>query len=292
MKFCKHNHTKSQLPNGRWYCKICTSKSCRQYRKSNRDKISKTQMDYRKKHRSLLVEQQTTRTESSLTAWLTHCWQIIKCPNKKRSNPYTKIVTIDLQYILDLVKQQNNLCALTKLPLAFKQNDPHSASIDRIDNNQGYIPGNIHIIAQSINLGRSSLPLSIFIPLLNELKGLTIITSPPPNTNGKRARFQNTLRGFLFCKRLRAKESKKDNTITTDDLLQLYNLQNGKCALTNQQMFKVFDHPKSISIDRIDSSIGYQQSNIQLVCSWVNKAKKTFNNNIMKTYFDEIATVQ
>jgi hypothetical protein len=72
--------------------------------------------------------------------------------------------------------------------------------------------------------------------------------------------------------------------ITKDDIIELYDKQCGLCALTGEKMThnSINDrqeddphilNPKNISIDRIDSSVGYKKGNIQLVCAIVNIIK-------------------
>lgn len=69
-----------------------------------------------------------------------------------------------------------------------------------------------------------------------------------------------------------------DCVVTADELLNIYHLQNGRCALTNVEMVWQFKSPLQISVDRIDSSGIYELSNVQLVCKWVNFAKNDLTN--------------
>lgn len=66
--------------------------------------------------------------------------------------------------------------------------------------------------------------------------------------------------------------------LTLEYLMQMWMQQNGKCALTNKKMTHKFNSLFAVSVDRIDSSIGYMQGNIQLVCQSVNYAKNKFTN--------------
>ena len=51
-------------------------------------------------------------------------------------------------------------CQYTKVPLKYnRENEDNSASIDRIDNSKGYIPGNVKIVTQKINKVKSDLSL-------------------------------------------------------------------------------------------------------------------------------------
>jgi len=69
-------------------------------------------------------------------------------------------------------------------------------------------------------------------------------------------------------------------TITKDDLIELYDKQNGYCALSGIKMEHTINNNESfienkynISIDRINSNIGYVKDNIQLVCWIINQMK-------------------
>lgn len=60
-------------------------------------------------------------------------------------------------------------------------------------------------------------------------------------------------------------------------LLQLYESQGGKCALSGVEMTYFAGNGRvdtNISIDRIDSSKGYLRSNVQFVCAIVNRMKQ------------------
>lgn len=62
----------------------------------------------------------------------------------------------------------------------------------------------------------------------------------------------------------------------------MYNSQKGLCALSGKEMtyFSGIGRvPTNISIDRIDSSIGYEELNIQLVCIQANKMKAELLQN-------------
>jgi len=71
--------------------------------------------------------------------------------------------------------------------------------------------------------------------------------------------------------------------ISLEYIMELYHLQDGKCNLSNIELtfIKKTNSPKvhtNLSIDRIDSSKGYEIGNIQLVCAIVNIIKSTLSN--------------
>jgi hypothetical protein len=84
----------------------------------------------------------------------------------------------------------------------------------------------------------------------------------------------------------RAKELNID--ISCDDIKELYIKQNGLCALTgikmttDTYMTKGNQHiinKMNISIDRINSDLGYTKENIQLVGAIINRMKSDLTND-------------
>lgn len=75
--------------------------------------------------------------------------------------------TITIEYIGDLLEYQNNLCALTKTPICIgpSRDGITTASLDRIDNNFGYIAGNVQWVHKDINQIRSNFTVERFIEL-------------------------------------------------------------------------------------------------------------------------------
>ena len=71
-----------------------------------------------------------------------------------------------------------------------------------------------------------------------------------------------------------------DWEITLDDIADLYEEQEGQCALTGWDIvFPECGHAQltTVSIDRIDSSFGYLKENIQLVDKRVNMMKQSYS---------------
>lgn len=89
------------------------------------------------------------------------------------------------------------------------------------------------------------------------------------------------------------KSIKYKNTITLKYLIDLWNEQNGVCAITNKPMSFKKNNLYTVSIDRIDSNIGYFEGNIQLVCKAINLAKgQHTNNEIIEFWADTTQTVK
>lgn len=81
--------------------------------------------------------------------------------------------------------------------------------------------------------------------------------------------------------------------MSLDFLEDLYNKQNGKCAISGFDMTYITGSgrvPTNISIDRIDSNIGYVRDNVQLVCIQANKMKAELTMKELKTWVEAIYT--
>lgn len=79
---------------------------------------------------------------------------------------------------------------------------------------------------------------------------------------------------YLFS-RLNNKARKVEVSITKEDLRAMWDLQQGKCAVTGMHMTyyprRMRDNTGlNASIDRIDQSKGYERGNVRLVCYRVN----------------------
>ena len=106
---------------------------------------------------------------------------------------------------------------------------------------------------------------------------------------------QDPRRKFLSENLARAK-SRKDGklfNITVDDLFDIADQQDWRCALTDEPLEftrggeyfgNKWANPRSCSIDRIDSSKGYIKGNIQLVLWAINYMKAHLSNDEFRMY--------
>ena len=68
-------------------------------------------------------------------------------------------------------------------------------------------------------------------------------------------------------------------SITKQQVEEKFQKQNGLCALSGIKMEPKKNTPYRPSIDRIDSTKGYFEDNIQFICSRVNVMKNKFNQD-------------
>lgn len=74
--------------------------------------------------------------------------------------------TITLDHLSHLLTAQHGLCPLTGLRLTFLRSHGRvftNASLDRIDQSKGYIPGNVRLVTMWANLARNNLNDKDFI---------------------------------------------------------------------------------------------------------------------------------
>lgn len=82
-----------------------------------------------------------------------------------------------------------------------------------------------------------------------------------------------------------------DCNIDLQYLHELWDKQKGLCALSGIPMTYYFDSgrvPTNLSVDRIDSSLGYIKGNIQLVCMAVNQMKNGLTVEQLKYFCKSI----
>lgn len=69
-----------------------------------------------------------------------------------------------------------------------------------------------------------------------------------------------------------------DFDIDLDYVMEIFDAQGGKCALTGVALLHEYNNMASASIDRIDSSKGHVKGNIQIICQCINRMKNKHSN--------------
>jgi hypothetical protein len=107
------------------------------------------------------------------------------------------------------------------------------------------------------------------------------------------------LRRLLAKKRHLAKKDGPEVTITFEHLIDLWNRQNGRCALSGRKMVwkeksnrSTVVHSQDVaSIDRIDQRLGYVPGNVRLVCWRVNTFRGHFPDEELIEFCRDIVRV-
>jgi len=83
---------------------------------------------------------------------------------------------VDLDYVIGLLKAQSGKCAITGWDLEFTRGgtfkgsmNPRGCTMDRIDNDKGYIRGNIQLTCVLPNMIRGTMSLESFKSLCNDV---------------------------------------------------------------------------------------------------------------------------
>jgi hypothetical protein len=79
-----------------------------------------------------------------------------------------------------------------------------------------------------------------------------------------------------------AKAAKSRNhpfELVIQDIVDCWEKQQGFCAYSGREMTLVAGHLNTVSIERIDSSVGYTVSNTILICNAINRMKSNFKYN-------------
>lgn len=94
------------------------------------------------------------------------------------------------------------------------------------------------------------------------------------NAKGHKGILSHLLKGA----RNRGRWAGKEYDLTIDELMEIWDNQNGCCAISGRQLEWIYgDGPRdnNVSIDRIDINRGYTKDNVQLVCKIVNVGRNT-----------------
>ena len=85
---------------------------------------------------------------------------------RRRSIQRGKDWDITIEYIWTLYLRQGKVCALSGLPLDFdKDSDQGMVSIDRINNDKGYVKRNVQLLHKDVNFAKWTFPQKYFINL-------------------------------------------------------------------------------------------------------------------------------
>lgn len=82
--------------------------------------------------------------------------------------------------------------------------------------------------------------------------------------------------------------TKREFDLNREYLNELWEKQEGKCAITKISMVHKFGFLESASIDRIDSSKGHVKGNIQIVCLGINRLKNSHSNEEVSQFLKRI----
>lgn len=108
------------------------------------------------------------------------------------------------------------------------------------------------------------------------------------NARVKAWKDNNPLKAGLKIKAMHCR--RKGGDVTPPQLLELWNKQNGLCALTGRKMLiRTNDHdPDCVSVDRIEAGLPYTISNLRLVTWQANAARGAWTDAQLLSFCKDV----
>lgn len=209
--------------------------------------------------------------------------------------------SVTLSDLKALWEKQNGICpytgwSLINLPSTTECENTrltiNRASVDRIDSTKGYILGNVQFVAVIANFAKNAFAEEELINFCRDVYQYRILGKSDTvralenNAYLLRGRDEySPYRQHLRLARRRVKANGRLLTINLEYLKDLWEKQEGRCPYTGWELenfatTSLWDnhqlHPKTASLDRIDSRLGYIEGNVQFVSVMANYAKRDF----------------
>ena len=154
----------------------------KQYFKENKQQLYANEKKRRPKYYEKHHQRCRGYAEKSFSSFLKKCL----CSHKSWDRVKGRENNIDLDYLLDLLKIQNECCAGTGLKMTHILDDLRAVSIDRINSTKGHIKGNIQLVCQFYQFGKRhksdiearSIFLDVEMNLLKKLKAQGYLKIP------------------------------------------------------------------------------------------------------------------
>ena len=105
------------------------------------------------------------------------------------------------------------------------------------------------------------------------------------------ARLARNLRRTSTQRSKRSADTFRKDMLDPDLLMELFDAQDGRCAVSGELMTHVVSTDRTwtnISIDRKDSTKGYEPGNVQLVCAAVNLMKGEMTDDDLRFWAERI----
>jgi len=262
---------------------IKMEKELKEKQQKERDKIS--YIKYRNNNLVKCKESaKKSRNKNPINALIKICKQNDKIAKRD--------FNIDEKYINKLIKDQENKCHYCKhifiIETGYKKIS--QMSIDRINNKEGHIIGNCQLVCLFCNFAKcdsNEIYFNYFIEAIKKNK----ITEEMKEIFNKFIKYKQKISNIIIQSK-KTDICKKFNTtsISKEELIELYEEQNGCCAITGLPFYNVKEYkfPFKMSLDRIDNSKGHTKDNCQLVLLSIQFGKNEYSNEEVKKYIEEI----
>lgn len=108
--------------------------------------------------------------------------------------------------------------------------------------------------------------------------------------NKQNSTIKGRARVFLLNAKRAALKRKQDFSLEIKDIVDCWNEQSQICAYSGRQMTLLAGQLNTVSIERINSSIGYTKDNTILVCQAINRMKSDFEFDDFYNFCRDVAT--
>lgn len=135
-------------------CKDCRKKYNKSYVAENRDKVNVQKRQGYAENRVERRAKANAYWQGSVEAFISDLFRRTKRCSWERFGKKNRVLPFEItkEFLLDLYKQQNGICPLSKLQMKHQWSSLYSVSVDRIDSALGYVPGNVQLITKAANL--------------------------------------------------------------------------------------------------------------------------------------------
>jgi hypothetical protein len=107
--------------------------------------------------------------------------------------------------------------------------------------------------------------------------------------NKQNATIEGRARVFLLNAKRSAAKRNQEFSLTIKDIADFWNDQQQICAYTGREMTLLPSQLNTVSIERIDSKIGYTKENTILVCHAINRMKSDFEFDDFYEFCKDVA---
>jgi hypothetical protein len=88
----------------------------------------------------------------------------------RQGKKYPKSGDVTIQQVWGLYLKQDKLCALSRLPIGwYDDGKTHTASLDRIDSNEGYYLDNLQLVHKDVNIMKNRYDQQYFINICKKV---------------------------------------------------------------------------------------------------------------------------
>lgn len=164
-----------------------------------------------------------------------NCIHICKTRQGNRAN-----MNLDIEYLNNLYQEQKGLCYISKINLSLKVHSNFKISIERIDENNGYVKGNIKFICIEFQNGSHQWTPSKFNDFCNNYYSFQIITEKDKE-NIQKIYNEALVKNTKHLKKRKSSQNPYNNIVTQECLCRIcdtiknytyfseYGIKNGKC---------------------------------------------------------------